>query len=132
MDKTYYEKMLNKNRLMPIIIKNRLAGFITFYVGREGDGDKYIRDDMWKVLDDDKDGSVCFIDQLWSDKDFNNRKFSYITWHKFKKFIYYHFLNVEYIRWNRWKNGEVKVYKKYIRRKNDIHNRVHDCVEAKA
>lgn len=128
MDKTYYDKMLKKNRLMPIIINNKFKGFLTFYIGNESDEIKYIRDDMWSVLEDDENGSVCFIDQLCTTKQSDNPKFSYIVWHKFKKLIYSNFPNVEYIRWNHWKNGKVQVCKKYIRRKNDIHSQVYDCV----
>lgn len=108
----YYKEMLHKGRLIPFFTKDRLVCFITFYI--TNNPEKYLRDDMWSVEDDDKNGSICWIDQLWTDKEYENRKLSYEIWHRFKIYIKNSFSSVQYIYWRRWdkRTQTVKTYKK--------------------
>lgn len=60
---SYYHKMKERNRLLPITIDKKLKGVITFYIGSFSDN--YIRDNSWEVVNDEPDtGTVCFIDHL--------------------------------------------------------------------
>ena len=112
MDKTYYQEMLKKERLIPFFKNDRLVCFLTFYI--TDNPEKYLRDDMWSVEDDEENGSVCWIDQLWTDKVYENRKLSYEIWKRFKLYIHCNFPSVKLIRWNRYnrKTDKVKTYKK--------------------
>ena len=66
-DKTYYNKMLKKGRLIPFIIGDKLIGFVSFYI--TNDVNKYLRDDPWTVLEDEPEtGKVCWVDQCWTQK----------------------------------------------------------------
>ena len=107
--------MLKKGRLIPFFTKDmRLICFISFFIGNSDEEDKFVRDNMWDVLKDNSNGEVCFIDQLFTDKVYENRKLSYGIWKRFKDFIQYNFPSVKLIRWNRYnkKTGIVKTYKK--------------------
>ncbi len=109
----YYQEMLKRNRLIPIRAGERLAGFITFYIG--SDSDRYVRDNPWSVLDDEEEtGTVCFVDQLITDKMPENKKYSLATWRDFRNYIRGNFPQVRVIRWNRYKGGRVYVYYKTI------------------
>lgn len=112
----YYQEMLRRGRLLPFHTRNRMIGFISFFIGEETDKNKFVRDDMWQVLDDNSEGQVCFIDQAISDKCKDNVKFSFNMWHQFKKYIKETFHNVKYIHWQRWdrKTNEVRIYKKEL------------------
>jgi hypothetical protein len=101
-DKTYYKKMLGKGRLIPLIEGDRLGGLITFYICNEGEEDKYLRDNMWSVEEDNHDGNCCYIDHLITDHDPNNPKLSYRVWYRFKKYIRHNFPAVKKIKWNRF------------------------------
>jgi len=111
----YYTEMLHKGRLIPFFTKDiRLICFISFYLGNENEESKFIRDNMWDVLEDNPDGDTCFIDQLWTDKVYENKRLSYGIWRRFKFYIQYNFPSVKLIRWNRYnrKTNKVKTYKK--------------------
>lgn len=113
--KQYYQKMLEKDRLVPITFGSKLIGFITYYIGSLTD--KYVRDDPWSVLEDNPEtGSICFVDQLITDKDVGNWKYSRKVWRNFRDFIKNKYPKVHVIRWNRVKQGEPHVYYKTIRR----------------
>lgn len=116
MDKTYYQEMLRRERLIPFFDKDRLVCFLTFYIGRTDDEYKFVRDDMWQVVDDSNEGNCCFIDHLITDKHLVNPRLSYEIWHRFKKYIRMNFPNIKIIRWNRYNKitGEVRTYKKEI------------------
>lgn len=114
-NKVYYEQMLSKGRLIPFHVGEKLACFLTFYIGNSGSEYKFVREDMWEVLDDNPDGSVCYVDQLLTSKDKDNPRVSYEIWRRFKQYIRHNFKNVRVIRWNRFKDGKVTVYQKEIR-----------------
>jgi hypothetical protein len=109
----YYDEMLKVGRLVPIQIGNRLVAIVTFYIGSIVD--RYVRDDPWSVLKDEADtGTICFVDQLISDKGKENHKYSFIVWRKFKNYIRSEFPKVRVVRWNRVKGDKVYVYYKCI------------------
>jgi len=97
---------------MPITKNDRVKGFITYYIG-DDDEDKYVRDDPWSIVEDDPKGNTCYIDQLITDKQPGNAKYSYQVFKEFKNHIRKCFPNVKYIRWNRVKNGGVNVHKRF-------------------
>lgn len=107
--------MLKKERLIPFFAKNRLVCFITFYI--TNNEKPYIEADPWKVLEDNKDGSICYISQLYTDKNIDNPKISYEIWRRFKIYIKNSFPLVKYITWRRYdkKSQTVKTYRKEIR-----------------
>lgn len=107
--------MLHRKRLIPFFNDRKMIAFITFFIGNPIDESRFARDDMWSVLDDDKNGSVCFIDHLISKDDSNQRR-AYKFLHDFRKYIKDTFHNVKYIHWRRWnkRTNEVKIYKKEI------------------
>ena len=111
----YYEKMLQKDRMIPFFKGNRLICFFTFYI--TDDETKYINSDAWEVLEDNPNGKICYISQLFTNKVYADRKLSYEVWHRFKKYIKSSFPTVEIISWRRWnKESEtVKTYRKRIR-----------------
>ena len=113
-DKKYYQEMLKKDRLMPIIIGDRLMAFITFYI--TNDESKYTEADPWDVLDDNLSGNIFYIAQLLTDKKFENRKIFFNNWSAFKKNIKNNFPLVKIICWRRWdkENNILKIYKKEI------------------
>lgn len=110
--KQYYFEMAKRGRLYPLRDNGRCGGFITFYIGDMYDKSKFVRNDMWKILEDNNRGEICFIDQLITDKQIENRKLSYNAWYNFKSYIKNNFCNVKSIRWNRWKNNKVNIYEK--------------------
>lgn len=112
--KSYYQKMLEKDRLVPIVMGDKLVGFITYYIGSVSE--KYVRDDPWSVLEDNTDGSVCFVDQLITDKNKENIKFSRTVFKNFKNHIATKYPKVHVIRWNRVKRGVPHVFYKSIER----------------
>ena len=114
MDKTYYQEMLQKERLMPIIIEGRCLGFITFYICN--DIKKYVEADPWAVLDDYCNGEIFYIAQLLTDKNRENPRIFLNYWNGFKKHIKIRFPSVKMIYWRRWdkQNKIVREYKKEI------------------
>ena len=83
----YYKEMLHKGRLIPFFKNGRLVCFISFFIGDSKDENKFVRDNMWDVLEDNPDGDTCFIDQLFTDKVYENKKLSYGIWKRFKFYI---------------------------------------------
>lgn len=109
---SYYDQMLKKDRLIPIIIEGRILGFITYYIGSEID--RYVRDDPWSVLEDNPEGSICFIDQCITDKNKDNYKYAHATFRRFIDIINIKHPSVHVLRWNRYKGGESRVYYRRI------------------
>lgn len=63
MDKTYYKKMLQRNRGYVVVIQGHVAGVITYFIG--DNDNKYLHGrDPWTMLDDEPDGETLYIDQL--------------------------------------------------------------------
>lgn len=110
----YYNEMLQKGRLMPIIIGDRLAAFITFYI--TDNENEYDNVDPWGIFEDNKNGKFCYISQMITDTNKDNYKFSFKYFSLFKQHIKSNFPNVKNIFWRRWnkKKDIVKVYKKEI------------------
>ena len=112
-DKTYYTKMLSKERLIPFFRGDTLVCCISFFI--TNNPDKYIqRDNPWSVEEDNETGEVCYVDQLITTKLADNPKYSYETWHRFKIYIRNSFPTVKMICWRRYKDGITKTYKKEI------------------
>ena len=100
----YYHIMLKNKRLLPITVDGKLRGLITFYIGSVAD--KYIRDDPWEVVNDEPEtGTICFIDQLITDKAKNNSEYSFMVWGILKDYITDNYPHIRFIRWNRYKKG---------------------------
>jgi hypothetical protein len=113
----YYKDMMTKDRLIPIVKGNVLIGIITYYIGSSDNIDKYVRDDPWTVLDDEPTtGDICFIDQLIGDKEYKNFKESFKIFSMVCDHIQSKYPQVQLIRWNRVKKGEVYVRTKSLRR----------------
>lgn len=112
--KKYYPAMIEKNRVMPIIIGDRWAGFITFYI--TNNEHEYDDKDPWGIFEDNPNGSICYISQMMTDKHSDNKNFSFRALNNFKTFIKNKFPNVKYIFWRRWDKNKniVKVYKKEL------------------
>jgi len=106
MNRDYYRKMLEKNRLIPFYHNGKLKAIITFYI--TNDDERFIKADPWEVLDDEEDGFICYVAQLISDRDCSPLSFK--IWNDFKKYIENNFKNVEIIKWSRYKGGKVKTY----------------------
>lgn len=112
--RSYYHKMKQRNRLIPVRDNNILRAIITFFIGNENDTDKFVRDKMWDTVPDDSDGNTVFIDHLVTKKFKDNPYHSIAVWTYLKRYFRDKFPNVRYIRWNRFKNKKVKVYQKEV------------------
>ena len=112
-DNPYYIEMLRKDRLIPFFKGDRLVCFITFYITDYPE--KYVnRINPWSIENDDEKGNICYIDQLFTNKEAENKIISHEIWGRFRGYIRKEFPTVKTIRWNRFKNGMVKIYKKEI------------------
>jgi hypothetical protein len=106
--------MLRRNRLLPIFVKGKIKCIVTYFIGN-GDVDKYVRSDPWSIVDDEPNtGNTCYIDQLISDHEINH-KYSKPVWNILITHIKENYPQVKQLRWNRFKNGIVKTYKKEMR-----------------
>ncbi len=116
----YYYEMAKRDRLMMFHKNNKLQWFVTYYIGN-GNSNKYIRNDPWTVLDDEpKTGTICYIDQLIANGDKINPRRLLEAFSYFTDLIKSQFPRVEHVRWNRFKNGKVFVYRKYLSRKEQL------------
>ena len=112
----YYKEMLKKDRLIPVFIQGEFKGLITFFIGDESEEDRYIRDDMWSVVEENNpNGEVLYIDQFLSDHDVKNARWGVYFWNKLIIYIKERFPQIKIIRWNRFKNNKVNTYRKRIR-----------------
>ena len=112
--KTYYQEMLKRDRLLPVFVGDDLKCFITYFIGN-GNAEKYVQRDSWTVVDDEpKTGDTVYIDQLISDKNPDNHRYSKIVWNILVNHIKKNYPQVKKIRWNRWKNNKVNVFKKEL------------------
>jgi len=108
-EKEYYKKMLEKDRLIPIKLNDKIEAFITYFIGSMSD--RYVRDDSWSVIDDEPEtGSVCFVDQLITNKNKGNSIYSFDIFKYFKNLIKDKHPKVKMIRWNRMKGDKVHVF----------------------
>lgn len=115
-EQEYYHQMLLRERLIPLYRGNKLGGLLTFFIG-DGNIDKYVRNDPWTIIDDEPDtGHVCYVDQLITDKNINNRKYSWAVITNFIRYIQEKYPLVDTVRWNHLKGGQVHVFHKSLRR----------------
>jgi len=112
--KIYYKEMIKKDRLMPIIVGNRFAGLITFYL--TNDENKYDDVDPWGIFDDEPNGELVYISQMITDRRKDNKRLSFRALGSFVSYIKEKFPNVRYIFWRRWdkKKDIIRVYKKEL------------------
>lgn len=110
----YYDEMLAKGRLIPIIIEDRFLGFITFYITNYEN--RFNNVDPWAVLEDDPNGNKLYIAQLMTDSNRENPSIFLSNWNGFIKYIKNKFPNIKYIFWRRWnkRRNVVVVHKKEI------------------
>ena len=110
----YYHIMYQRDRLMPIFYNNKLKGFITYYIGILDI--KYYKYDPWQIIDDEPDiGTVCYIDQLITDKEKGNNRHSKYVFKMFIDYIKWKYPKVIYLKWARYKGGKSFIYNKAIR-----------------
>lgn len=103
---TYYHKMRDKNRLIPVKDSDgKLIAMFTFYIG--DNDDKYIRDNPWTVLEDNEKGTTVYIDQFISKKK-AGIKLTLEGWKWIKQYFIETFPQVQCIKWAR--KGRVKTY----------------------
>lgn len=123
----YYSEMALKDRLFMFYHNDRKVCLITYFI--DNDKDKYIREDMWQVLNDNPQGKICIIDHLLTDKNPINPKLSYKIWHYFKEHIRKNFPQVENIFWIRAKlnpnslTRDRKTYIKSLKGVEDVHSK---------
>jgi len=113
--KQYYYEMAKRDRLLMLYVNGKSEGLLTFFIGN-GSPEKYIRDDMWSVVNDDPKGNTCYIDHLLTSKDRNNPYASLYVWHNIKNHIKNNYPLVKRIRWNRYKKNweEPKTFKEGV------------------
>lgn len=110
----YYKTMELRDRLIPLVVNGKTRGLLTFYIGN-GNINKYVRQDMWSVVDDDPKGETCYVDHLITDSEAINHRYSWDCFRAFINHIAAMFPNVKTMRWNRVKEGKVSVYHKSFR-----------------
>lgn len=113
-DKLYYGEMLHKKRLIPFFAGDKLICFISFFI--TNNPNKYIqRDNPWSIEEDDPNtGKICYIDQIWSNRKAHN--YSFEIWRRLINFIKLNFPKVQEIYWHRWKNEQIHIYKKELKK----------------
>lgn len=116
MDKIdYYKYMIANERALTYGTGKAL---ITFFIGMPYDRQRFLDKEPWTIIDDDPDGTMCYVDQMITDKDDNN-KHSYILWKLLIDHIRNKFVNVTTLTWNRYKGGKSHVRTKRIGIGND-------------
>jgi hypothetical protein len=124
--KQYYYDMAQRDRLFIFYHNERKVCLITFYI--TDNVSKYINRFQWETIDDSKNGYICYIDHLYTDKDFNNKVISHKIWHYFIEHIKKNFPQVEMIYWVRAKinpislKREKKVYIKQLREVANVYS----------
>lgn len=111
--KQYYQEMLKKDKLFPFIHEGKMWGFLTYYIGNDNT-DKYVRDDMWSVLEDESEtGNICYVDHYITTKNKANPRLSFGAWRDFKNYIRDKHPLIKYFRHNRYKEkwNKPKVFK---------------------
>ena len=114
MDKKYYTEMLKRDRAFTVFKGDKMKCLITYFIGN-GNVNKYVRNNPWSVIDDEPEtGDCCYIDQCVSSKEKDNHKYNRIVFNIFIQNIKKKYPKVTKLRWNRFKNGVVNVYKKEL------------------
>ena len=107
--KSYYHKMAQRGRLIPIRTNGELRGILTFFIGN-GKPEKYTNREMWTVVDDEPNGDTIYCDHLITNKDKLNRYIAISVWHNIKIYLKKMFPNIKKIRWNK-RGGSKNVYR---------------------
>lgn len=106
--------MMEMGRLIPIQKRGKTIAVITFYIGN-GDASKYFRPNVWSIVDDEPEsGDTCYVDHVLSP----NRAVgtgSWQVWIQLIKYIKSKFPHVHLIRWNRFRHGRLRSYKRRIK-----------------
>lgn len=112
--KQYYEKMVEKGRLIPFVSNGVLHGFLTFYI--TNNETNFNNSDPWAVLEDNPEGNIVYIAQLITNKDPDNVRLIHRHYSGFIKYIKENFKNVNTVYWRQWdfKKKVLKVFKKEI------------------
>ena len=92
-------------------------GLITFYLGNYDD--KRFVHTSWEILEDDEKGNTCFIDNMITTSNPENKKFSWRVLRMFTQFIGNNYPNVKAIRWNHVKEGKDHVYRYRLAKQED-------------
>lgn len=82
--------------------------FITYWITTK---DK----EPWSIIEEDVNGSTCYVEQMISDRYIDNPKLSVRMWRKLRDHIKTNHPSVTTIKWKRYKGGEVHVYHKDIK-----------------
>lgn len=102
----YYKEMLKRNRLISFFKDDKMKCFITYFIGN-GNADKYMKKYSWAVVDDEPEtGDTCYVDQIISDHEEKNHKYSRIVWDMLIKHIKENYPQVKKIRWIRVKDTD--------------------------
>lgn len=96
--RTYYHKMAQRGRLIPIRTDGKLRGIITFFIGN-GNPDKYTNREMWKVITDDPKGDTFYADHFVSDGKKQNAREAIMIWHNIKNYLKRRFPTLKKFRW---------------------------------
>jgi hypothetical protein len=99
--------MNKRKRLFPLRYENKLVGLITFLIGDEKDLERYVRYDPWDLIEDNDEGSICYIDHLLVDKEYRGKLNSFLIWVNLRNYIENNFSNVSQITWKRFKNDKI-------------------------
>lgn len=114
----YYDKMLLRDRAFTFYVGDRLGCLITYYIGN-GNMDRYTKRDPWTVIDDEPEtGTTCYVDQLITDHNKENRKYAWTLWHVLIQYIKEKYPQVERLKWKRYnhKMRRINVHSKDFRR----------------
>lgn len=114
----YYAEMLRRNRLIPILARDKLVAFITYFICDKDKLKRYTDREPWTILNDQPlTGTICYIDQLISNKDPRNYLYSFTVFRDFVGHISWLYPQVKKVRWHRHKGGKTYVFDTDIRRK---------------
>lgn len=109
----YYQELLNRGRLIPILdIRNNVIGAFNFYIVNVDN--KYLYSDDFKIIEDDVDGNICFIDHLFMDRKKNHADIAHVVFTNIIKLIKEQYPQIEYLKWCRYKDGRRYIFSKYI------------------
>ncbi len=96
---TYYHKMAQKGRLIPIKDRGELRGIITFFIGN-GSPEKYTNREMWSVIEDNPKGDTCYFDHLVTRGERKtNARDAIMIWHNIKLYLKNRFPTLKKFRW---------------------------------
>jgi len=110
----YYNTMMAGDRAMVFKYEDGVKCIITYFIGMLYDRNRFVNKEPWTIVPDNVDGSVCYVDQMITDKE-DNHTYSKKVWGMLVDHILNKYKDVKQITWNRYKGGVVHVYSKSIR-----------------